>query len=161
MNLWRRYGLPLSEVSSAAKVYFSKRFLGGARISSAEIATLDEGFLRLNHAVNDGCHGRCLRLVEELNQALVNVGLETITDIESFLYWLTYDNTVVQDEYGEDVLEPGFSFPIRVFHDKENRKDFWREIHYLLKEGKMMSMQSVGKVVLFKRKNCVSLKKGS
>ena len=84
MSLWRDYGLPLYDVDKSAKAYFSKSFLGGAKISETDGATIKKAFEKLNHAVNDGCHGRCLRLVEELNQALTALGLRTV-DPEPFL----------------------------------------------------------------------------
>jgi hypothetical protein len=64
MALWHDYGFPLQEVDRRTKAYFSKKFLKGARISEVDGVTLKKAFESLDHAVKDGCHGRCLRLVE-------------------------------------------------------------------------------------------------
>lgn len=159
MNLWRNCGLPLSEVTGSAKVYFSKRFLENKKIASASEEELVEAFKRLNHAVKDGCHGRCVRLIEDLNKELVAVKVEPVTDIEGFLNWLTFCYNVPKDDFtGNSVKEPGFSFEIRIFYDAENRREFWTEIKSLLKEGKIMPMSRVAQLVMFKRKLSVNLK---
>ena len=150
MNLWRRFHLPLSEVNGQVKVYFSKRFLGGERIIDASEATLKKGFESLDHAVKDGCRGRCRRLVEELNEALVRLNLRPIAEIDRFLDWLTFDSETVKDYYGEPAREYGF--PVLVFHDKENRKDFWNKTKVFLKRGVMISMQDVARIILIERR---------
>ncbi|MBR2543544.1 hypothetical protein IKF03_03035 [Candidatus Saccharibacteria bacterium] len=158
MNLWRQYGLPLSEVESGAKTYFQKRFLPKERISSASEAQLAEAFKSLDHAVKDGCHGRCVRLVVELNQALSELGLELVRNVDGFLNWLTFDYEVRTDDYGNAVRENPYGFEVRIFHDKENRYQFWSEAFGLLKEGRIMSMQNIVQIVLYRQRKSVKFK---
>lgn len=151
LSLWRRYHLPLSEVDKGAKAYFAQRFLG-MNINSASERELKDALERLDHAVNDGCHGRCERLVEELNGALLEMELRCVKDVQKFLDWLTFFYHTNPDFNGDIAKEPEYGFEIRIFADKENRKEFWEELQALLKQGRMMSMQDVCKLVLIKRK---------
>ncbi len=158
IGLWRRYGLPLSGVNSAAKQYFSKRFLGGKRIDKVGENELKKGLTALDYAVSDGCHGRCVRLVEELNCALAKLGLKQVSQPDKFLDWLTFSYEVRTDHDGRPIREQPGNFEIRIFHSEENRKEFWLELQALLKQGKMMSMQDVAKIVLHKCHYSKSLK---
>ncbi len=158
MNLWRVHRLPLSEVSGAAKQYFSKRFLNGKRINTATEAELKDAFDRLGYAVSNGCHNRCKKLVEELNESLKELEIEEIKDIEQFLYWLTFSNHTVADYYGNPTREPEYGFEILIFDCDANRKEFWAELQNLMKDGKIMSMQEVSRIVTWKRKNSKTLK---
>ena len=159
MQLWRGYGLPLEQVDKSAKVYFSKRFLEGKRISSVSEKELAEAFKRLDHAVKDGCHGRCTRLVEELNKEFEKEGIEPLHKIDGFLDWLTFWYTTPECyATGGPAKEPGYSFEIRIFHDKENRTDFWLETKSLLAQGKVMQLYRIAQLVLFKRKFSKNLK---
>ena len=165
MELWYKYrkdGYSLRDVPKSVKVYFSQRFLKGEKIDDrtpeAE-AKLSEGFKRLGHAVDDGCKGRCERLVEELNLQLEELGLRTIKEPTSFLDWLTFDYDVRLDHEGNPVLEKPFGFEIRLFKDERNRKEFWGEIQLLLYTyGKMKSMQDICKDVLDKRQTSIYIK---
>lgn len=151
LSLWRRYGLPLSEVDKGAKAYFAQRFLGKG-ITVASSKELKDALEKLDHAVNDGCHKRCERLLSELNEALKAAGLKTVKDQEKFLNWLTFNYVTNPDHYGEPTKEPQYGFEIRIFNDKENRKEFWEELQTLLKSGRMISMQNACRIVLAKRK---------
>ena len=101
MNLWRKHHLPLKEVDKRAKRYFGVRFLGeGKRIDKATQAELSKAFESLHFAVGkdsgdpslkSGCHGRCLRLVDVLNEALIADGLDPIPDAEKFLDFFTFN----------------------------------------------------------------------
>ncbi len=153
LMLWRRYGLPLSEVDKGAKAYFSQRFLDGVKITSAKEEELKKALERLDHAVKDGCKGRSERLLQELNEALSERGLVTVTEPGKFLEWLTFCYHTNADHEGKAVRCPEFGYEIRIFHDKENRKEFWEELQLLLKQNRMMSMQDVCKIVLNKRKH--------
>ena len=159
-RLYMRDGLPLYEINRSARIYFSKRFLGGVRISDASQAELREGLKRLDHAVRDGCRPRCLRLVAELNGALKELGLDTVKSPDKFLNWLTFCYEVKLGCDGKPVLEPGYNSEIRIFCDKKNREMFWAEIVALLKEKKMMSMTDVLRIVRFKRKKSKCIKRG-
>ena len=152
MKLWRSYNLPLQEVGKEERRYFAQRFLGGGRIATADQATLDKAFNALQHAVDDGCHGRCLRLVEELNEALSAAGLPKLQQPEAFLDWLTFDYDTIKDDAGNPTKEPGYSFEIRVFHDAENRREFWAETQALLKHKRMLPLTDIYKIVSLKRK---------
>ena len=165
--LWDKHNLPLWEVSPKAKMYFSKRFLNGKKIpdgiydSKSGVATKEElqkGLSDLKHAVEDGCHGRCSRLVKELNRELGTFKIEPV-DSEKFLDWLTFCYSVRKDYFsGDPVIEPGFHFEVRDFYDESNREDFWYETKALLKKGEIMSMHDILVVVLLKREKTVTLK---
>ena len=153
MQLWRNYGLPLDQVDRSAKMYFAKRFLKDGKIFTASEKEIKDAFERLNHAVKDGCHGRCVRLIEELNEEFIKLGLEPVHKIDGFLDWLTFwYNTLEDYATGGSVKEPEFSFEIRHFYDRENRKEFWAETKELLKEGKIMRLYRIAQIVLIKRK---------
>ena len=158
-----RSGMPLTEVDLASRKYFSKSFLKGVNIMVATPEQITEGQKSLGYAVSDGCHGRCMRLVEELNRALAKLGLKTVSQPEKFLDWLTYSYEVKTDHNGNPVREQPGGFEVRIFHSDENRTEFWRELQALLKQNRMMSMQDVVKIVLDKRKKSVKipLKEGS
>ncbi|MBR3179982.1 hypothetical protein IKF57_00410 [Candidatus Saccharibacteria bacterium] len=156
MNLWYKYGLPLKEVDGVAKNYFGKRFLNGVGINSATKEELAEAFERLAHAVKDGCHGRCFNLVVELNAALGKLGIDMISNPEQFLDWLTFDYETKPDDWGNPAVEKPYGFEIRIFHDAENRKDFWNELLPLLKVGKVLSMTDTFRFVREKRKRAKS-----
>lgn len=158
MRLWWDHDLPLHEVSAKAKRHFNERFLRyDERIDKADSRAINKAFERLSYAVgknsNSGCHGRCLRLVAELNQALERDGLETIKDPEAFLDYFTFNYSVQLDYKGNPVLEPGHSFEIRYFNDEINRKEFCRILKFLKSSGKKMSMQDIWKLIIFLRKN--------
>lgn len=157
IGLWHGRGVPLEVINNQAKLYFSKRFLRGVSIRTASPERIEKGLDELNHAVKDGCHGRCKRLIEELNEALKAKGLAEITQPEKFLDWLTFDYHVNRDYDGEIVKEPEYGFEIRIFHDADNRNEFWFEVQVLLKSGKIMSMQDICQIVLYKRKHSKSL----
>ena len=163
---WHQF--PLEEIDGFAKGYFSKRFLDGKRIDQATQEEMVAALTRLRYAVGDepcerdgeeyfpGSHGRCLRLVNELNAALVVEGLEPLKDPERFLKFMTFDEEVKRDALGKVIYEHGV--PVNVFHDKENRKDFWAEVQPLLKKGKMMPLQAIWVRVLHTRKNSKPIK---
>ena len=163
MNLWRKHRLPLSEVDKKAKRYFSVRFLGeGQRIDKASTEALNKAFESLHFAVGkdsgdpalcSGCHQRCLRLANELNEALARDGLEQIPDVEKFLDFMTFDYDVRTDENGQAIEEKPYGFVIRIFHDVENRRDFRLMLKMLKEEGLEMSMQDIWKMIHFKRKH--------
>ena len=158
ISLWRS-GVPITGINPIAKQCFSKSFLGGKRIFNASPEELADAQKRLNYAVSDGCHGRCIRLVEELNCALEAQGLQRVSQPEKFLDWLTYSYEVKTDQNGSPIREQPGGFEIRIFHSEENRKEFWLELQALLKQDKMMSMQDVAKIVLHKRHHSKSLQK--
>ena len=159
MNLWRRYHLPLKDVDSKAKRYFGVRFLGeGKRIDKASETDLNKAFESLKFAVgkdvneptlNSGCHMRCLRIVNELNEALAAAGLTTIEDPEKFLDFLTFDYEVRTDGNGVAIEEKPYGFLIRTFHDEENRRQFRVILKWLREEKRMMSMQDIYKIASF------------
>ena len=159
LMLWTSYGVPIKEIDRQAKVYFEKRFLNGTKMDKLSKEQVKSELETLDHAVKDGCHGRCTRLVKELNAALEALGLDSVKEIDRFLDWLTFDYVVKSDYEGKPLTEPGYGFQIRVFHDGQNRKEFWAELQLLLKSGKMMSMQDACRIVLKKRKKSKSFSK--
>ena len=152
-------GLPIYDVAPSAKVYFSKRFLGGenvCKVYKENPEKFNKAMEDLDHAVRDGCHGRCTRLVKELNEELAHYKIEPV-DSEKFLDWLTFCYDVRRDYLGEPIVEPGFSFEIRDFYDDKNRKEFWEEAKALLKKGYIMPMGQIGKLVMIKRNHSKKL----
>jgi hypothetical protein len=156
IDLWQS-GMPITEVSPDAKKCFSKSFLKGTSIKLATPEQISNGRKDLGYAVSEGCHGRCTRLVKELNCALAKLGLQQISQIDKFLDWLTFSYEVKTDYDGRSVREQPGNFEVRIFHSEENRKEFWLELQVLLKQNRMMSMQDVVKIVLDKRKKSVKL----
>ena len=152
MSLWRIYKLPLSDVDGSVKQYFSKRFLNGQRINLASEKDLRNAFERLGFAVSNGCKNRCTELVKELNEALRERGCDEVNDIDGFLDWLTF-------HYSTPAKCPLYGHEIRIFDHPKNRKEFWTELQSLLKSGRMMSMQNVSQIVLFKRNHSKPLDK--
>ena len=161
MNLWRKHHLPLKEVDKKAKRYFGVRFLGeGKRIDKATQAELKKAFESLHFAVGkdsgdptlqSGCHGRCFRLVSELNEILKNDGLDPIPDAEKFLDFFTFDYEVRTDQCGQVIEEKPYGFAIRVFHDAENRNEFRSILKILRAEKREMSMQDIWRIAKFKK----------
>ena len=169
IKLWRTYGLSLNEVDKNAKRYFSVGFLGdGIRIDRADKTRLDEAFRKLGFAVGKwlddpdakptGCHERCLRLVNELNEVLNEEGLETISNVEKFLDWLTFNYEFQLDESGFPIVEKPYGFPIRIFHDAENRREFRAVLKMLREDKSKMSMQDVWRIIRFKRNHSIITK---
>ena len=151
INLWRRCGLPLKEVGAQERRYFRERFLKGTAIEQATDAERHKAFDELDHAIQDGCHKRCIKLVNELNEALEATGVKTIEEPEKFLDWLTFSYHTNKDQDGQPLRDPGYSFEIRVFSDDKNRKEFWKELQSFLKAGRIVSMQDICRIVLIKR----------
>ncbi|MBR6505712.1 hypothetical protein IKT18_02685 [Candidatus Saccharibacteria bacterium] len=164
MNLWLQYDVPLTEISSKVKRYFSERFLKGARCDQASFRTLEEGFKKLDCAVGRnfkkpiGCYARCLSLVNELNEALARDGLRTV-EPEKFIDWLTFDCEAVVDHEGKPLLDKPYRSPVVIFHDDENRRLFWNELQKVMREHRRMSMQGVLRIMNTKQKESVLLKK--
>ena len=164
MELWRKHNLPLSEVDKKVKRYFTIRFLGeGKRIDKATPEELNKAFESLKYAVglpteteptlNSGCHMRCLRLVEELNDALEADGLRKLYMPERFLDLMTFSYDVLTDENGVAREEKPYDFVIRIFHDEENRKDVRAILKYCKEQNEEMSMQDIWRMVCFMRKH--------
>ncbi len=163
MNLWRKHHLPLKEVDKKAKRYFNVRFLGeGSRIDKASPEALKKAFESLHFAVGkdsgdptlcSGCHQRCLRLVNELNEALKRDGLDEIPDADKFLDFMTFDYEIRTDENGQAIEEKPYGFVIRTFHDADNRKEFRAMLQMLKTEKREMSMQDIWKIIGFKKKH--------
>ena len=151
MNLWWKQGAPLAAVSGRTKFYFSKRFLKGAKIQEVTNCELKEAFERLDHAVKDGCYGKCRRLVEELNEELGVQGLRTVTDVNRFLNWLTFSYRIEKDDFGNWMFDQ-YGLLILDFQNEQNLNEFWKKIQVLLKKGKMLSMQDICQIVLIERR---------
>ena len=158
LDLWRFHGLTLSQIDSKAKAYFSERFLNGKRILDVDNATLEAAYKRLKHAVDDGCHGRCVRLLEELNRKMRELKLEPVK-IEEFLDFLTFNYRTRDDGYGYPRRDPDYGYEIRDFVDEYYRAQFREELKLLERTRRMMSMQDVLKIIRFKQGRSVILKK--
>ena len=156
---WCGRGVPLSSIDKKVKAYFTKKFLNGCRIDQADEKTLREGFERLDYAMNNGCRGRCRRLIKELNQAFSEVGLSPVEDIDALLDWLTFSPRFLVDHNGIPLVEkPEGTLMPPVFDDDRNRQEFWAEMQHLLKAGKMCSLHDIAILVAWKRRNAISLK---
>ena len=158
LNLWRYHGVPLGQIDGKAKAYFSEKFLHGRGIREVDSRTLDAGFERLGHAVKSGCHGRCVKLMMELNTCLEAHGLKQVK-IEEFLDFLTFNYRTRDDGYGNPAREPGHSFEIRDYVDEYYRNQFREELRLLEKTRRMMAMQDILKLIRFKLENSKILKK--
>lgn len=157
MGLWCNNGWSLQDIDATAKAYFSKRFLNGVLIKNAGEKALRDAFTRLDHAVVDGCHGRCSRIVNELNAALAELGLQQV-DVDKFLDWLTFNYYYDKYDDGSIKYDDEYGTPIRIFNDDQNLREFWSELQLLLKSGRMASMQYVASIVVDKRKKTKPLK---
>lgn len=161
MLLWKD-GMPLPDIGAKWKRYFSKRFLGGTSLSDATPAQLREASVRLNYAVGDGtnsgCYARCMRLVNELNEALERDRLQTVDPVR-FINYMTfsytkpvgYDGRPVVDEYG---------FEVMIFHHDEQRREFWKELRGILREKRRISMQGVWRILQIKKQESVLITHG-
>jgi hypothetical protein len=164
LSLWQRYDVPLSEVPAKSKRYFSQRFLKKARIDQASYRVLSEGFKKLNFAVGidvpgepTGCYAKCLRLVEELNEAMARDGLRPV-EPKKFIDWLTFDIEVTVDVDGRPITDKPYHAPVCILHGDENRRLFWNELQKIMREKRRMSMQGVLSIVGVKRRESISLK---
>lgn len=166
MNLWRKYGYSLSEVSLKARKYFEKRFLGGTSISNATEEELEKAFLNLGYAVGSvvspegetelsGCRKRCLRLMNELNDCLKSLGLRTMTDPERLLDWLTFEYDTVKNGFGLPIKDRGVE--IRVFQNDQNLKEFKSELKELKKKNRALSMHDILRIITIRREKSVLL----
>ena len=159
-----------SALSKSEKAYFSHRFMNGQRFNKVNNRTFSEAVTKLKYAngidqngnrINSGCYGRCSRLVDELNRALSQANLQTISDNMAFIDWLTFSYETPTDNKGIPINAPGCNFETRIFHDEENRQDFTTEVRNLLREHRRMSMQDIWRIVNFKRHRATTFIKGS
>lgn len=158
LQLWLYHGVPLGQIDRGCKAYFAERFLMGREIRKVDAKTLDAAFERLNHAVKDGCHGRCVRLMEEMNRYLASVNLPLVK-IEEFLNYMTFNYRTRLDAYGYPRKEPGYSFEIRDFVDEFYRGLFREELKHLEKQRRVMAMQDILKMILYRLDHSKILKK--
>lgn len=158
LNLWRFHGLTLGQIDGKAKAYFSKRFLHGENILEVDNATLEAAYKKLGHAVDDGCHGRCVRLVDELNRRMGELHLAPVK-VEKFLDYMTFNYRTRDDGYGYPRRDPDYGYEIRDFVDKYYRTQFCEELRLLEKTRRMMSMQDILNIIHFKQEHSVILKK--
>ena len=149
MQLWRYHGVPLSQIDSKAKAYFAERFLLGQEIRKVDGKTLDSAFKKLDHAVKDGCHGRCARLMEELNQCLKEMGLKP-AKVEEFLDYMTFNYHTRDDGYGYPRKDPEYGFEIHDFVDEYYRGLFREELKFLEKQHRVMALQDILQTILFR-----------
>ncbi len=154
MNFFRSpKGYTLAEINSAAKAYFANRFLPkGVTIRNATEEQLKKGYRDLEHAVKDGCYGRCLRLVNEMNEILEREHFECIDDPESFLDAFSFYYKQRKDEFGNPAFEPGRGDPILDFYDDLNRKDYYDFVQFFEKRKKMISPITIRDIVRKYRK---------
>ena len=147
MNYYRKHILPLSEIHAQAKMYFSKRFLDGEYISQVDPTDLEKAYKSLDHAVNDGCHGRCYRLVVELNEALTSNGVRSVGDIEALLNWLTFSPVERKDSEGNPIMEKPYYIPVVDFTNREHLEQFYKVWKEYYKKGFLLSMQDTFRIV--------------
>lgn len=146
IDYYRNGALPLEEIASQAKVYFSKRFLNGAFISSVDASTFEKAYSSLDHAVKDGCHGRCVRLVEELNEALAQYGVQPIEKIDAFLDWLTFWPVERRGDDGSVLMEKPYSVAVIDFHNDRHLNGFYKVWKSYFKKGVLLSMQDTYRI---------------
>ena len=146
IDYYRNGVFPLREVMAQAKVYFSKRFLDGQFIDQVSQAEFNKAYDSLNHAVKDGCHGRCFRLVEEFNAALDREGVKTVERIENFLDWLTFYPVKRKDYEGNPIMEKPYNVPIIDFKNDEHLEGFYKVWRGYYKKGILLSMQEAREI---------------
>ncbi|MDO4747462.1 MAG: hypothetical protein Q4A70_03970 [Candidatus Saccharibacteria bacterium] len=156
IGLWNGHGALLSDIAVTAKKYFSKRFLDGKLLKEVKKDELEEGLKKLAYAV-ESCKKRCTRLVEELNQAMSEQGLEPLKDIQGFLDWMTFFYEEKKDYTGQPVYDLEGHFPIRIFSSDKNRREFWVETQAIMRSGRIMSVKDIAQIVFFKRKHSVKI----
>ncbi|MBO4812836.1 hypothetical protein J5491_01680 [Candidatus Saccharibacteria bacterium] len=153
MRLYRDRGYHLEEIDLKSRLYFAKAFLPkDVTIRTATPEQMRNAYERLGHAVNDGCHGKCLRLVKEMNNILGDNGLAKLEDPESFLKYFTAFWPEKKDQFGDTIYEPGHNEPVLEFKDGEAREEFKRELKNLERDKLMLDMVTIGKIVVKKRK---------
>jgi hypothetical protein len=161
ISLWKKHGLPLAEVGSAEKAYFSRRFLSKQRIDKVSEFVLDKALESLGYAagfdpngnpVESGCRSRCYKLINELNIALAGDGFPTV-DVERFLNYFTFDFDFVLDNDGKPKLEPGYDFEMRIFRSDANRLWFRMVLRALFLLKLRLSMQHVNEIAKFLHKH--------
>lgn len=152
MDFYLKKGYRLYEVKPSARRYFRERFLPeGVTIEGATPDQIREASERLKGAVENGCPGRCTRLVEEMNDILERNGLQKLNNVKSFLDYFTFDKEQALNEWGEPAFEPGRYDPIYIFHCKENREEFKEKIREYKKKKLMLSMVAIGKIIVQER----------
>ncbi len=150
-ELWNKKGMRLEDVSPKAKKYFSLRFLKGEQINPDPNTEKNKAAIKsLKYAV-DSSNGRCKRLAESLNDHLVALGFNEMSQmqIEDWLNWLTFRYEVRKNRDGNLLFEPGYNarIEIRDFYDDKNRKEFWKITKYLLDHDYIMPMGLIGRIV--------------
>ena len=80
-----------------------------------------------------------------------------MTQVEQFLDWLTFSYEVRKDHEGKPIEEKPYGFEIRIFNSDENRKEFWYETKTILEQGRIMSMQDIANIVMFRRNHSKKL----
>ena len=154
MDLHLCRGLPLDLLKGIDVVYFSKRFMEkGVNVYYASLEDKQKARKKLGFAIQS-CLERNERLINELNQALREKGLDEIKEVRKFLDFLTYNPQQRRNGEGNPLFEkPPYSHvPIIYYQNREDYKAFKEEIRSLLKSGKMVSMQDVYRNVSDKRK---------
>lgn len=144
------YGLEFDKLNQSALAYFSKTFLYGKSVYRVSYDDFGDGCMRMRYA-EEACRKRCTRLVRELNVAFSRVGLDEVHDIDKFLDFLTYDLRERKDEEGNVIMEKPYNFPVVYFANRNNLRDFTKEIRTLVKDNKMLSMVDVYKNMRDKR----------
>ena len=133
--LWRSYGYSLNKIRGAA-FYFSKTFLDGVRLSEASEDQIEHGIQKIGYAVKS-CHGRCIRLTKELNEAFRARNIPQVSKIERFLDLMTFDYYLVDGCDGSSQPE------LMIFEDEKNLKYFSNEARRLLRKNKILSLADI------------------
>ena len=183
MNAWWYGSRPLNMVDIKARKHFATRFLdrrsgtdekepegeepkkkkkkySDNMIKEASKEDIEQAFTNLHYAVGKlkkptGCYARCMRLMNELNECLAELGLRTMVDPGRLIDWLTFEYTVVTNDFGRPIREDGEE--IRIFQNDKNLKDFKKEIKALKKAEQAMSMHGVLHIIYYRYERSVSL----
>ena len=92
VNLWR-HGI---RSRKSAREYFEKRYLGGIKLKDATEEQLTDALKSLRYAVGKdlgkptGCYERCLKLVNELNRAIIAERLGSTVAVDGFIDYFTF-----------------------------------------------------------------------
>ena len=146
INLWRKRGLPLSEVAPQAKAYVSNTFMDGAKLGTSDLDVAKKGLKRLDYA-EASCRAKCEKIVAELNEQLEKLGIETIENPKNFVDYYTLRYKPRKNWEGKTLVEPRYNIAIVDFLDIDEFKRFKDILRKFLKKGKIISMQDVAKII--------------
>ena len=130
VNLWR-HGI---RSRKSAREYFEKRYLGGIKLKDATEEQLTDALKSLRYAVGKdlgkptGCYERCLKLVNELNRAIIAERLGSTVAVDGFIDYFTF--YPCEPVFKKSERNYASIKTYKSFKDADNRKEFRASIEY-------------------------------